>query len=53
MGKKEIIDRIRRIISLGNPVVSHSLIDVPDEEIIDCEIETPQFHGCQKKCTAV
>lgn len=39
MGKKEIIDRIRRIISLGNPV-----IDVPDEEIIDCEIETPQFH---------
>ncbi len=40
---KRIIDKIRRMPLLVKPVVRHSLIAVPDLNIIDCEIETPQF----------
>jgi hypothetical protein len=40
---KRIIDHIHRTPLLVKPAVTHSLIAVPDQDIIDCEIETPQF----------
>lgn len=40
---KRIADRLRRKPLLVKPVVRCGLIDVPDQDIIDCEIETPQF----------
>ena len=40
---KSITDYIRRKPLLVKPVVRHSLIAIPDQDIIDCEIETPQF----------
>ena len=40
---KRITDRLRRKPLLVKPVVRHSLITIPDQEVIDCEIETPQF----------
>lgn len=46
---KRIIDKIRRMPLLVKPAVRHSLITIPDQDVIDCEIETPQFHGCQEK----
>jgi hypothetical protein len=46
---KRVTDKIRRIPLLVKPVVRHSLIAIPDIDVIDCEIETPQFHGCQEK----
>jgi hypothetical protein len=46
---KRITDRLRRKPLLVKPFVRRSLITVPEKEVIECEIETPQFHGSQDK----
>lgn len=46
---KRITDRLYRKPLLVKPVVRYGLIDIPDIDVIYCEIETPQFHCCQEK----
>ena len=40
---RKIYDKLRRKHLFVKPVIMHSLIAVPDQDIIYCEIETPQF----------
>jgi hypothetical protein len=43
---KRVIKTIKKLFC--TPAVRCGLIDLPDGNQIECEIETKQFHGCQK-----
>jgi len=39
------LNKLHRNPLLGKAIEKRGLIDIPDEDVVECEIETPQFYG--------